>query len=339
MATKKTQEDTINPEHERLIEVLKFVPCTYSVQMWGYGGEYAMGTVDRKVYNYFKQRRLDLSDFAWDSDYAEDNNIPEDMWPFPPGSWYECDNMCHVNGVDMQAGTLQISDENGDTVLERELESIDGMDIERSCGDEVWIDSKPKGTVVFIGASHEKGTFFEGEIYLKEPFDPEKLCINYDEIDGNEIVSGISYDGEDIDNNGGGTNGKSSDFGFYIAGSDKHDGNGYEKYRNMDDIAYGLTSWFPKKVVPVMEGVYNIKTAGRNSSSYPAKWTGTRWIRTWDEDIAETQELKIKEWQGIAYDPDEHFLREELDQIIADFEPAMAVEEVDADVTKGKWPF
>ncbi len=31
------------------------------------------------------------------------------------------------------------------------------------------------------------------------------------------------------------------------------------------------------------------------------------------------QEIKIKEWQGIAYDPDEQFLRDELDQIYEQF--------------------
>jgi hypothetical protein len=52
-----------------------------------------------------------------------------DMMPFPPGSWYECDDMGHINGVSRDAGTIQIEDENGDTVLERSLDSIDGTDI------------------------------------------------------------------------------------------------------------------------------------------------------------------------------------------------------------------
>lgn len=327
MAAKKTRPvETVNLEHERLIEVLKFTPCTYTIQMWGYGGEHAIGTVERKIYDYFRHRRLDLSDFAWDSDYAEDNNVPEEMWPFPPGLWYECDDMCHVNGVDMAAGTLQINDENGDTILERELESIDSMDIERSCGDEVWVDMKPKGTVVFIGTSNKKGTFFEGEIALTEPFDPEKLCINYDDIDGNEIVSGVTYDGEDIDNNGGGTNGKSSDFGFYISGSQK-DGK-WERYRNMDDIEYTMTEWFPKKVVPMREGVYNIKTAGKNSWIQQAKWIGSKWVNSWTEyeDYNDTdREVKIKEWQGLAQDPDADaittaFNETNFEQTIADIE-------------------
>ena len=41
-------------EQQKLIEVLKFTPRTYKIQLWGYGGEYVMGTVDRKIYDYFK---------------------------------------------------------------------------------------------------------------------------------------------------------------------------------------------------------------------------------------------------------------------------------------------
>ena len=297
MATKK--------EKDELIEILKFTPRTYKISLWGYGGEIVMGTVDREIYNYFKQRRLDLSDFAWDSDYADDNNIPEDMWPFPPGSWYECDNLGHASGVDRDSGTLQICDENGDTVYERSLDSITGGDDDEPewcCNDEVWIDSKPEGTVVFIGRSNEKGTFFESEIDLTAPFDITKLCLNYDEIDGSEIINMITYNDQDIDNWGGSTNGKSSDFGFYIAGSQK-DGR-WDQYRNMDDIKYEMTDWFPKKVDPVREGVYNVKTSGKNSYTQTAKWTGSRWLSNWQEDLPETEELKIKEWQGLANDPD-----------------------------------
>ena len=103
-------------EKEQLMQVLKWTPRTYKISMWGYGGEKVMGTVDRKIYDYFKHRRLDLSDYAWDSDYADEHEIPEDMQPFPPGSWYECDDMAHAHGVSRNAGTLQIEDENGEVI-------------------------------------------------------------------------------------------------------------------------------------------------------------------------------------------------------------------------------
>ena len=314
---KKSQAPTaeaVNPEHEKLIEVLKFTPRTYSICMWGYGGEYVMGRVERKIYDYFKSRRLSVSDFAWDSDYADEHNIPEEMWPFPPGSWYEGDDIAHCHGVDKNCGTLQILDENGDTVYERSLEDINGCDDDEpqwGSGDEAWIDQEPAGTVVFIGTSSEKGTFFEGEIDLKEPFDITKLELGYDEVDGNEVINSVYYDGEDIDNNGGSTDGKSSDFGFYIAGSLK-DGK-WTRYRDMDDIEYTMTDWFPKKINPVRVGAYTVRLPGKDGYTRTTEWNGEFWHYSWDA----TTEVKIKEWQGIAYDPDEQDLRVELDRIIA----------------------
>ena len=287
-------------EKQELIDILKFTPCTYTIQLWGYGGEYVMGTVDRKIYDYFKQRRLSVSDYAWNSDYADDNDIPEDMRPFEPGSWHECDDMGHVNGVDRNAGTLQVCNENGDTIYETSLEGIDGFSDgspEIGGGDEVWIDSKDPGTVVFVGVSSEKGTFFEGEFELRAPFDSSKLCISYDEIDGNEIVSMITYDEEDIDNNGGSTNGKSSDFGFYIAGSQK-DGK-WERYKDMDDIVYELTEWFPATINPVRDGKYEVETD--TGHKYQVLWTGDSWVNDWNNE-----QVAVTQWRGIATDPDKN---------------------------------
>jgi hypothetical protein len=292
-------EPVKNPEHEKLIEILKFTPCTYKVLLWGYGGEYVMGTVERKVYDYFKRRRLDLSDYAWD--HSHESDVPEDMQPFYPGSWHDCDDMGHCWGVDRDSGTLQILDENDNVVYEASTDALSGDDGEPefSYGDETWIDMKPAGTVVFIGTSSEKGTFFEGRLELQAPFDITKLKLEVSEIDGNEVINGVQYNEETLDNWGGDTSGKSSDFGFYIAGSNKFDGKGYEKYRNMDDIEYPMTDWFPKKINPVREGLYMVKTAGKNSYTYQAKWTGEKWTSQWNDD-----ELKIKEWQGLAIDPE-----------------------------------
>ena len=297
-----------NADHNKLIEILKFTPRTYKISLWGYGGEKVMGTVDRKIYDYFKSRRLDLSDYAWDSEYADNNNIPDEMQPFPSGSWYECDDMGHAGGVNRDAGSIQIEDETGVVIYDRRLEELTGWNEEDpepefNENQEIWIDEKPPGTVVFLGNSNEKGTFFEGEIALKSPFDITKLTLGYDDIDGEPIINSVSYDGEEIDNWGGSTDGKSSDFGFYIAGSKNERGN-WEKYSNMDDIDYPMTDWFPKNVNPVREGVYIVKTAGKNSYTYQAKWTGARWINSWSDDNSDTDSIKIKEWQGLSIDPD-----------------------------------
>jgi hypothetical protein len=230
------------------------------------------------------------------------------MQPFAPGSWFDCDDMGHVNGVDMSAGHLQILDENENIVYERELSSLDGCDVQLSTIEEVWIDEKDPGTVVFYGYTSDKGTFFEANIELRQPFDPEKLLIQISDFDSNEIVVGAEYDGEELDNYGGDTNGKGSEYAFYIAGSNQ--GKGYERYRDMDDIVYGLTNWFPAKTVPVRQGKYEVKT--KDGHEYHAMFNGRNWHNEWSPD----EELKIVKWRGVAYDPNEHFLREVLEKIV-----------------------
>ena len=337
MPKKPKTVEVANPEHEKLMETLRFTPRTYKIQLWGYGGEYIMGTVERKIYDYFRHRRLDLSDFAWDSDYANEHNIPEEMWPFPPGSYYDCDDICHEHGVDRNAGTLQIDDENGETVYQQSLENISGMgadgdepEPEWGGGEEYWIGMNPVGTVVFFGVSNEKGTFFEAELPLTAPFDVTKLELGYDEIDGNDIVNSVKYNGEQIDNWGGDTNGKGSEFGLYLI----KDSNTWEKYATMDDIDYEMTDWFPKKVKPVHAGQYMIKTAGKNSWEHRGLWTGTNWVDSWtdSEDYSNPDKIiKIKEWRGLAQDPDAGTtedrvmdLEDALEELKAEFEALTA---------------
>ena len=291
---------------DKLVEVLKFTPRTYKIQLWGYGGEKVMGTIDRAQFDYFKKRRLDVSAFAWDSDYAEENKIPEDMQPFNPGSWYECDNMGHAHGVSRNAGTLQIEDENGDSFLELSIEDMSGDPDDGSpefdCNNEVWISKNGPGSAVFVGQSNEKGTFFEGEINLTAPFDIAKLQLLTEEIDGEEIIYGVQYNGEDIDNWGGSTDGKSSDFTFYLIKDD----NTYESYNDADSAEYTMTEWFPKKVKPVRVGVYQTRNSPDEVYFSRSLWTGSRWVYTWTEeaDYATAEACKLKEWRGIDHDPD-----------------------------------
>jgi hypothetical protein len=214
------------------------------------------------------------------------------------------------------------------------MDELDGTDVGLCCNDEAWVGMSAPGTVVFIGRSNEKGTFFEGEFELTEPFDPELLIIGYDEVDGSEVINYVEYNGEEIDNNGANTNGKSSEFGFYLV---KEDGT-WEKYHDHNDIKYTLTDWFSKKVNPVRPGNYEVETAGRNSYTYHARWTGARWITSWADDTEATESLGIKRWRGLDHDPDvvaEWDPVAELDKIIEEHKEVL--EEIKAD-PRG-WPF
>lgn len=303
--TKKELEAQKLAEQEKLIQTLKFTPRTYKLSMWGYGGEYVMGTISREIYDYFKDHKLSVSDFAWDSDYAEAKEIPEDMWPFQPGSWYECDNLCHANGVSMNAGTLQVDDENGNEILNRQLESLDGTDIGLSTEGEYWIGQVDDG-VVFFGRSNEKGTFFDAELPLTMPFDETKLCISGDDVDGEVIAWQITYDGEEIENYGSSTDGKSSDFYFYVV----EDGEVIESYNEpvSDYINYWPEDYeqtqdfkFTKKNRPPVPGDYKCEWSSGFGTSYGSlEWTGEKWV---EYEYDQPKEVtKIKTWSGLNWD-------------------------------------
>ena len=308
MATKKlTKAELKAQEQERLIQTLKFTPRTYHLSMWGYGGEVVMGTVSREIYDYFKENKLSVSDFAWDSDYADIKEIPEDMWPFTPGSWYDCDDICHNNGVEEDGGTLQVDDENGDEILNRNLnDRLDEDDIQRNTNGEYYLSEVVEDGVIFIGRSNEKGTFFDAELPLTMTFNPTKLTIFNDDIDGQILINHVTYDGEDLDNNGGSTDGKSSDFTFILM----EDGEEIERYSEPvndyinywpEDYEKTKTFKFNKKNRPKLPGDYKCTWSPGFGTSYGSlEWTGDRWLEYEYDQPKEVED--VTKWEGLNWD-------------------------------------
>ena len=221
MATKEQKQE--------LVETLKFTPVTYNVTVSGYGGEMVMGRVDRKVVDYFEENDIDLETYAtsWgepgDDDYIE---VPEDMQPFPQGSWYECDNIEHNSGAEFGGSWITVSDENGNEVwqaeLNHDLEDL-GCEISCFCCEEVE-DYTDKDTAVFVGQNFEKGCFFDAELHLTQPFDPAKFKFTYSELAGWSILNVVEYDDEELDGSDGySTTGKSMSFEFYTSDEEVED--------------------------------------------------------------------------------------------------------------------
>jgi len=76
-------------------------------------------------------------------------------------------------------------------------------------------DDDPEG-VEYIAQlySSEKGCFFDGIIETVGEFDPKKLKFYTTEfLNGEDTITSIEYDGVEVDNNGGDTNGK----GYYAS--------------------------------------------------------------------------------------------------------------------------
>lgn len=211
-------------EQEELVEILKFTPRTYRVMLSGYGGEIVLGSVPRGIYNHFKENDIDIEEYAWDCDNEQE--VPEEMQPFTPGEWHDCDDVAHENGVELSEYCyITVTDENGKEHWQSNLGHSTltdaGIEVDEFaeflCSDR----NDRENTVGFIGQSTEKGVFFEGELDLKAPFDPAKLKISYVDVEGWCLVTGVEYDGEDIEGyDGYDTRGKGSEFKFYDTGDD-----------------------------------------------------------------------------------------------------------------------
>ena len=217
MATKK--------QKEQLMQTLKFTPRTYTLMLSGYGGEIVLGSVPRKQYEYFRDNNIDIEEFA--GDWDNESEVPEEMQPFEPGSWHECDDVAHENGCELSdSNYITVSDETGEQHWQSDLgySTLTDAGVEVDESDEYLCSDRAdrENTVGFVGQSTEKGCFFEGELELTAPFDPAKLAISYSDIEGWSLISGVTYNGVDIEGHDGySTRGKGAEYKFYDTGEDE----------------------------------------------------------------------------------------------------------------------
>lgn len=316
MATKKQKQE--------LIDVLRFTPRTYRIELGNYGGEVYAGRVDRKVYDYFKQRKLDLDDYA--NDWDNEMKVPDEFQPFSPGSPYDCDDLVHASGATMDSSNLlQVFDENGDTVWEcaLDLNTLDDAGVDCNEWESFDSDEMADGDVVYWGAQGEKGLLFGNEFELKSPFDPKKLKLGYANADGWLICNGVEYDGETIDNNDLSTTGKWGENKWLINGEEVYEAvsrddmdeeelaelesactsETWDPVAELDKIIADFddivrTEWFPNSVKPVRIGSYethiNIKPVWPWPAETMLEWTGKNW-----KDIDGNVVKDVVEWRGV----------------------------------------
>jgi hypothetical protein len=312
-----------NEQKQELIDILKFTPRTYTIYIGGYGGESYAGKVDKATYEYFKEHKIDIEEYAndWDNLFSD---VPGELQPFSPGSPYDCDNLFHASGAELSnLNEIQINDENGDQVWAcaagiNELED-EGVDVNETGGQD--FDDLDEDTIVHWGGQGEKGTFFDGEIELTQPFDPKKLSVNYENCDGWWLISSVEYDGVEIDGSGGySTTGKWNENKWILCNSDEV----YESQRrdemdedDNDELESAcdsewpeveevpdlpVTDWYSVDVKPVHKGEYEVDLG--KAIAWPfariirAEWSG----RTWKD--SEGKSIKgVEAWRGLAEDP------------------------------------
>jgi hypothetical protein len=232
-------------EKTELVEAIKG-PRFYRISLWGYGGEAAYMNLTKEAFDFWhkdteENGEGDLvqylineeeADAEYDNietvpaeaDFLRNVDDPKDTWKSP---WFEAPNeFCHQNGVEYSNARINVEevssmDYSADHVAEVELDTDTLSDIVDALQEEdadrfdemvEWgegYEYDDQGEYVCQLYSAEKGTFFEAIIETTGDFDVKKLrVINNEYPNGEDIVDGLIYDGVDVDNEGGDTNGK-----------------------------------------------------------------------------------------------------------------------------------
>ena len=313
MATRKQKQE--------LIDTLKFTPIQARILLQGYGGECYIGSVSREQYEFFKSKKIDIEQYAsnWDDDMFSD--VPGDMRPFPPGSPYECDDLFHASGatLDSSSHLTVTNDTTGDDIFETNLDlnhlEDQGITVDR--GEDFDSSDLEPGSVVFWGGQGEKGCFFDGEVTLRAPFDPSKLRIRYDNGDDWWLITGVEYDGEEVEGyDGYSTTGKWGENKFWISGDEEVyegrergedaeeedieviDGEEMQAQEAIDagpDMWEGieLTAYHDVALEPDIKGQYEVLT-GTWPFPQRAKWTGRSW-----KDL-DGKRIDVAQWRGLS---------------------------------------
>jgi len=231
-------------EKQELVETLKG-PRFYRIQLWGYGGEAEYMHLTKEQYEFWHAHIEEHGDgdavhycvSAEDGEYDFDelDEVPEFAQFLKvegedySSSWYESPTgFTHQWGIDYNNARLTIeevdSEEYNASVINELVEGEDLSDYVNALEEannyeleitEMGVDEgeDTEGEYTAQMYSAEKGTFFDGIIETVGSFDPKKLKIYTSEyLNGDDTVGSIEYDGNEVENAGGDTNGKGYSF-------------------------------------------------------------------------------------------------------------------------------
>jgi hypothetical protein len=230
-------------EKQETIDALKG-PRFYRIMLNGYGGESAYMSISKEAHDFWNAHNDEHGDHDMvqymieedgDAEYEDLDEVPaeaqflhdkdDDNYKRP---WYESHTEFeHTYGVEYGSAYLVVDEVASDeysadhvaNVVEGEnlseyLDNImEAENYEIELAEMGCCDEGPDGYIAQMYSS-EKGTFFEGIIETVGDFDPKKLKVYVTEfLNGEDTVTSIEYDGVEIDNSGGDTNGK----GYYAS--------------------------------------------------------------------------------------------------------------------------
>jgi len=230
-------------EKTELVETLKG-PRYYRILIQGYGGESAYMSISKEAHDFWKEVTEEhgdndlvqymIADDLEECEFDDIDSVPveaqflndpnDDMYKRP---WYESHTEFeHTYGGTYDSCYLSVDEvadgEYNSRVIAEVIDREDVSDFNNRLGEETeWAHEAVEmgcceehdGYVAQLYSS-EKGCFFDGVIETVGEFDPKKLKFYTTEfLNGEDTITSIEYDGKEVDNAGGDTNGK----GYYAS--------------------------------------------------------------------------------------------------------------------------
>lgn len=226
-------------ENQELIEDIKNPVRYYRLTLWGYGGEAAYLELNKEQYDFWKNVIDEHGDYdlvnyminAEDGEYDfEDiDSVPEEaQFMHEDGDgypWYDAPTeRVHQYGVGYDGARITVTEVDSEEYsanIVGDEDVIDGEDLQELVQKieqdnnyeielvEMDVEDEDEPDYVCQFYSSEKGTFFEAVFASTGRFDPRKLKIYTSEFwNGEDIITSIEYNEEELDNMGGDTNGK-----------------------------------------------------------------------------------------------------------------------------------
>ncbi|CAB4133461.1 hypothetical protein UFOVP257_204 [uncultured Caudovirales phage] len=195
---------------------------TFTIEIWSRGVDVGMGKITKAQYDYWSDEgSMYLGDALNDNFDYEENEAPEGA-KLDRAYYNEYDDIFYAWGPDMDYHTLKITDEDGNVIYEGEAYGlIQEHDEDHDFmydGEEYFSNIQEPGHYV-SWCQGGKGLYFEGQ-FEDEEFDPKKLKFFNSETDYGDVLSGISYGGDDIENNAGDYDIKSFEASVYEISDD-----------------------------------------------------------------------------------------------------------------------
>ena len=230
-------------EKTELVETLKG-PRYYRLTLNGYGGEGAYMSISKEAHDFWKDHTEQYGDHdlvqyminAQDQDFHFEDieGVPTEAEFLTDddgdaSSWYESHTEFeHSYGATYGSAYITVDEVDSNQYMSKPVvEVIETQDVQvlndQLCEETEFevemvtmtcCDEQPNVEYVAQLYSSEKGQFFDGIIETVGEFDLKKLSmVTTEYMNGEDTITTVTYNGVEVDNQGGDTNGK----GYYAA--------------------------------------------------------------------------------------------------------------------------